>query len=110
VQIAQVPVLAGTLATLIFASSTVPMLVKARRTRDMASYSPGNIALANLGNLLYTVYVVSLPPGPVWGLHAFHTISTALMMFWYLRYVVFRRSRTPSATPADPKQDALTAM
>jgi uncharacterized protein with PQ loop repeat len=92
VEITQLPVLAGTLATLIFASSVVPMLLKAWRTRDMGSYSAGNIAMANLGNLLYTVYVLSLPPGPVWGLHAFHLISTALMLFWYLRYVVFARA------------------
>jgi len=36
------------------------MLVKAYRSRDLASYSLGNIALANLGNAVHSVYVYSL--------------------------------------------------
>ena len=89
----EVPLVAGAVATAVFASSTLPMLAKAWRTKDMTSYSPGNIALANIGNLLYLVYVLHLPPGPIWALHLFHTVSTALMMFWYLRYVVLAGSR-----------------
>src|SRR5262245_13049918 len=58
-----VPTLAGFLSTVIFAASTLPMLVKAYRSRDLASYSLGNIALANLGNAVHSVYVYSLPPG-----------------------------------------------
>jgi hypothetical protein len=84
------PVLAGSAATVVFAASILPMLAKAWRTRDVASYSVGNIVLANVGNLLYTVYVLQLPAGPVWALHAFHTLSTALMLVWYVRYVVLR--------------------
>jgi uncharacterized protein with PQ loop repeat len=83
-----VPVAAGTVATAVFAISTLPMLVKAHRTKDVGSYSLGNIALGNVGNLLYTVYVLHLPAGPIWALHTFHTVSTALMLFWYLRYVL----------------------
>lgn len=86
-------VAAGSLATAVFAVSTVPMLVKAHRTKDVGSYSLGNIALGNIGNVFYTVYVVQLPAGPIWALHGFHTISTALMLFWYLRYVLVPRSR-----------------
>ncbi len=91
------PVAAGTAATAVFAVSTLPMLIKAYRTKDVGSYSLGNIALGNIGNLLYTVYVLDLPAGPIWALHSFHTVSTALMLFWYLRYVLVPRRRAPEA-------------
>ncbi|MBM6620904.1 hypothetical protein JTF08_04730 [Micrococcaceae bacterium RIT802] len=80
------PLLAGSLSTAIFAISTLPMLVKAGRSKNMASYSLGNIALANVGNLVHSVYVFSLPAGPVWVLHSFYLVSTVLMLVWYLRY------------------------
>ena len=80
------PVIAGAVSTAIFASSMLPMLVKAARTRDLGSYSLGNILLSNLGNVIHSVYVFHLPPGPVWVLHSFYLVSTALMLFWYVRY------------------------
>jgi uncharacterized protein with PQ loop repeat len=80
------PVLAGTVSTVIFAASTLPMLVKAGRTKDLSSYSLGNIALANVGNAVHSVYVFHLPAGPVWVLHSFYLVSTVLMLIWYLRY------------------------
>jgi hypothetical protein len=46
------PFLAGSVATAIFTLSTLPTLVKASRTKDLASYSLGNIGLANVGNVL----------------------------------------------------------
>jgi hypothetical protein len=46
-----VPVAAGSVATVLFAVSTLPMLVKAQRTKDVRSYSLGNVALGNVGNL-----------------------------------------------------------
>jgi hypothetical protein len=82
------PILAGIASTIIFAASTLPMLVKARRTRDLSSYSLGNILLANVGNAVHSVYVFSLPPGPLWVLHGFYLTSTALMLTWFLRYHV----------------------
>ena len=87
------PVLAGSVSTVIFIASTLPMLVKAGRTKDLASYSLGNILLANIGNLTYAVYVFSLPLGPVWALHGFHLGATGLMLFWYVRHAR-RRPRT----------------
>jgi hypothetical protein len=42
--------------------------------------------LSNLGNLIYWLYVISLPVGPVWFLHGFFTITTGLMLLFYLRY------------------------
>jgi hypothetical protein len=81
-----VPVLAGIIATTIFAASTVPMLLKAYRTRDLSSYSIGNILLANVGNAVQSVYVLSLPPGPLWVLHGFYLATTAWMLVWFLRF------------------------
>jgi uncharacterized protein with PQ loop repeat len=80
------PVIAGAISTTIFALSTLPMLFKAFRTKDLSSYSLGNILLANVGNLVYSVYVFDLPAGPIWLLHSFYLVTTALMLFWYLRY------------------------
>lgn len=80
------PVLAGALSTTIFALGTLPMLVKAARTKDLSSYSPGNIMLANAGNVVHSFYVFDLPAGPVWVLHTFYLFSSRLMLVWYLRY------------------------
>jgi hypothetical protein len=81
-----IPVLAGAVSTVIFAGSTLPMLVKAGRTKDLSSYSLGNIVLSNLGNVIHSIYVFHLPAGPMWVLHTFYLLSTALMLVWYLRY------------------------
>ena len=80
------PVVAGTVSTAIFAASALPMLMKAFRTKDLKSYSLPNIALSNVGNVIHSVYVYSLPPGPIWVLHSFYLVTTALMLLWYLRY------------------------
>ena len=42
-------ILAGTVSSVLFAASTLPMLIKAARTRDLTSYSRGNLVLANSG-------------------------------------------------------------
>jgi hypothetical protein len=81
-----VGVVAGMLSTTLFVLSYLPMLVKAFRTRDLSSYSPGYLVLANVGNLIHSVYVASLPFGPIWFLHGFYTASSAIMLCWYLRY------------------------
>jgi hypothetical protein len=100
------PVLAGITSTTLFAASTLPMLVKAYRTRDLSSYSLGNILLANVGNAVHSVYVFSLPAGPLWVLHAFYLTTTAWMLVWFLRYGGRARVRrlgvmTHSARAAD---------
>lgn len=87
------PVFAGAASTVIFASSALPMLAKARRSKDLGSYSLGNMLLANLGNAVYAVYVFDLPAGPIWALHSFYMVSTALMLVWYLRYTGLPRLR-----------------
>ena len=81
-----IPLVAGAVSTVIFAGGTLPMLVKAARTKDLSSYSLGNIVLSNLGNVIQSIYVFDLPAGPMWVLHTFYLVSTALMLFWYLRY------------------------
>ena len=85
------PVLAGSISTMIFAASYLPMLVKAVRTKDLTSYSRSNLILTNLGNAVHSFYVFSLPAGPIWALHTFYLVSSALMTAWYLLYT--RRTR-----------------
>lgn len=80
------PVIAGTVSTSIFPLSTLPMLSKAYRTKDLRSYSLGNILLSNGGNVIHSIYIFHLPPGPIWLLHTFYLVTTALMLVWYLRY------------------------
>ena len=82
-------VVAGTASTVLFVASVLPMLVKAARTRDLTSYSRGNLVLANVGNLVHSVYVTQLPAGPIWALHSFYVVSSAVMLVWHLHYVGF---------------------
>jgi len=82
----QFALFAGSAAAAIFMISQLPMLIKARRTKNLTSYSFTNIGLANLGNVLYAVYVLQVPVGPVWATHGFNLTTSGLMLFWYLRY------------------------
>jgi hypothetical protein len=84
------PVLAGSVSTLLFVASALPMLVKAARTGDLGSYSVANLALANLGNVVYAVYVFSLPAGPIWALHTFYMISSLAMLGMWVGYARHR--------------------
>jgi uncharacterized protein with PQ loop repeat len=81
-----VAIVAGVMSTGLFFMSYLPMLVKAARTRDLSSYSLGNLAITNAGNLVHSVYVFSLPVGPIWFLHAFYLVASALMLVWFMRY------------------------
>ena len=80
------PLIAGSASTVIFVTSYMPMLVKDVRTKDLSSYSPTQLVLTNVGNVLYSAYVFSLPVGPIWALHSFYLVTTALMLAWYFRY------------------------
>lgn len=82
----KLPVIAGTISTTIFALSTLPMLAKAFHSKSLASYSLGNLLLINVGNTIYSVYVFSLPAGPIWVLHSFYILTSAVMLVWFLRY------------------------
>jgi uncharacterized protein with PQ loop repeat len=85
-ELQQLAVLAGMISSTIFAASQIPMLIRAFRTKDLRSYSSVNLVLANLGNVCHWLYVVSLPFGPIWFLHGFYTIVTALMLLWYVQH------------------------
>jgi len=82
----QISLIAGSFSAFIFVSSQLPMLWKAYRTRDLHSYSRLNIILANTGNLLYWLYVISLPPGPIWLLHLFYTVTSVFMLALLIRH------------------------
>ncbi len=82
----KLPIIAGFISTVIFAIGTLPMLTKAMRTKDLSSYSLGNILLSNFGNLIYSIYIFKLPAGPVWFLHIYNLITTGLMLVWYIKY------------------------
>lgn len=91
-------VFAGVVSTGLFAMSYVPMLAKAARTKNLSSYSLGNLAITNAGNAVYSAYVFSLPFGPIWFLHTFYVVASLLMLVWFLRSRV-AVTRPRSATP-----------
>ncbi|MDQ0577643.1 hypothetical protein [Agromyces albus] len=97
-------VIAGILSTGLFAMSYLPMLVKAARTKDLSSYSLGNIAITNVGNAVHSLYVFSLPLGPIWFLHTFYLVASALMLIWFLRYRrAWERGRPTIAAQSEPQ-------
>lgn len=102
-------VLAGSISSIIFVGSVLPMVIKAVRTRDMASYSLGNLLLANTGNLIHSVYIYSLPVGPIWVLHGFYVVTTGFMLTMYLLHAGPRPPRQPSATAAAARLNVLDA-
>ena len=75
-----IPLIAGTVSTVVFAVSNLPMLRKALRTRDVSSYSLSSIGMINAANVVYSLYVFSLPLGPIWALHTFYVISCGIML------------------------------
>jgi len=95
-----IPLIAGTVSTVVFAVSNLPMLRKALRTGDVSSYSLASIAMINAANVVYSLYVFSLPLGPIWALHTFYLVSCAIMLVLCLvqRRVAARRE-APSRVP-----------
>ena len=81
-----IEVVAGMSSTLIFVCSNLPMIAKALMTKNLKSYSLGQIGMANLGNLIHWIYVASLPIGPIWLLHGFNSIVSVMMLLFYLRF------------------------
>jgi uncharacterized protein with PQ loop repeat len=90
------PIIAGTVSTVVFAVSNLPMLRKALRTRDVSSYSLASLAMINAANVVYSLYVFSLPVGPIWALHAFYLVSCAIMLV-----LCVGRARTGHRDPGD---------
>jgi hypothetical protein len=91
-----IPVIAGSVSTVMFAASMVPMVTKALVTRDLHSYSLSSLALTHVANLVHSIYVFSLPLGPIWALHSFYVVVTGLMLALMLIYSVNRRARYSS--------------
>lgn len=81
----QVALVAGIISSAMFVSSHVPMLLKAYKTRDLHSYSSLNLVLVNIGNLIYWLYIITLPVGPIWLLHTFYSISSGLLLILYFK-------------------------
>lgn len=96
-----IPILAGTISTVVFAVSNLPMLSKALRTRDVSSYSLSSLVMINAANVVYSLYVFTLPFGPIWGLHTFYLLSCAVML------VLCLRPRRPDTdTESDTESDS----
>ena len=94
-----IPLVAGTVSTVVFAVSNLPMLRKALRTRDVSSYSLSSLAMINAANVVYSLYVFTLPVGPIWALHTFYLLSCAIMLVLCLRQ---RRDATPHVVRSRP--------
>ncbi|MFD4959868.1 hypothetical protein [Microbacterium sp. NPDC058389] len=75
-----IPLIAGTVSTVVFAVSNLPMLAKAIRTRDVSSYSVPSVTMINAANVVYSLYVFSLPIGPIWVLHTFYAVSCGILL------------------------------
>ena len=110
----ELAVFAGVVSTGLFAMSYLPMLVKAARTKDLSSYSLGNLAITNVGNVVYSLYVFSLPFGPIWFLHSFYLVACGLMFAWFLhyggtwrRFVTRRREPMKASTACPPDLAAV---
>lgn len=95
-----IPIVAGTISTVVFAVSNLPMLRKALRTRDVSSYSLSSLVMINAANMVYSLYVFTLPFGPIWGLHTFYVVSCAVML------VLCLRQRRPAAERTELAVDA----
>ncbi len=100
-----VPLIAGTVSTTLFVVSYLPMLTKAFVTRDLRSYSMGYLLIANVGNGVHSIYVFSLPFGPIWFLHTFYLLSTAVMLVWYRRYATREATTRPTSKTVDHGTD-----
>ncbi|MCB0191638.1 MAG: hypothetical protein KDJ65_06800 [Anaerolineae bacterium] len=86
-------IIAGTISSLIFAGSNIPMLWKVYRTCDVRSYSWSNVLMVNIGNVIHWLYISTLPVGPVWILHTFYTLASGILLILYLRYHTNRMRR-----------------
>ena len=97
-----IAIIAGTVSTVVFAVSNLPMLRKALRTRDVSSYSLSSLVMINAANVVYSLYVFTLPIGPIWALHTFYLVSCAIMLVLCLRQ---RRAMTaPVVRPRPPRR------
>lgn len=95
---------AGSVSTVLFAAANLPMVVKAIRSHDLRSYSASALILGNVGNLVHTIYVVSLPFGPIWVLHGFYLATMAIMLGLYAL-----QGRAPRVSPEDGSSESASS-
>ena len=95
-----IQVMAGLVSSKIFATSTLTMLFKTMRTKNVDSFSLSSLVLSNLGNAVYWLYVVSLPCGPIYLLHGFYTVAMVIMLVFYVGY--HNRRAVNPGTRANP--------
>ena len=81
-----IQIAAGLIASVIFSVSTLAMLLKTARTRNVDSFSLSSLALSNMGNIIYWLYIASLPCGPIHFLHSFYTVAMIIMLAFYVVY------------------------
>lgn len=82
----RIQIAAGLVSSVIFSISTLTMLLKTVRTKNVDSFSLSSLALSNVGNMMYWLYIVSLPCGPIHLLHSFYTVAMVIMLVFYLGY------------------------
>lgn len=99
-----IPLIAGTVSTVVFAVSNLPMLRKALRTRDVSSYSLPSMIMINAANAVYSLYVFTLPIGPIWALHTFYVASCGIMLVLCLRQ---RRAADRPTHPVTPSPSVM---
>jgi uncharacterized protein with PQ loop repeat len=85
-------IIAGSLSAVMFSLGNIPMLWKAFTTKKLTSYSLTHILLNNVANLIYWIYVYSLPVGPIWFLHGTYTVSAAILLLWYCKWELKNRT------------------
>ena len=90
-----IPVIAGSVSTAMFAASMIPMALKPLITRDLRSYIRSSLALTHAANAVHSIYVFSLPAGPIWALHVFYLPVTALMLALSLACTAKSRGTKP---------------
>ena len=81
-----IQIIAGLVSSKIFATSTLTMLLKTMRTKNVDSFSLSSLVLSNVGNIVYWIYVFSLPCGPIYLLHGFYTVAMVIMLLFYIGY------------------------
>lgn len=92
-----IQIMAGLVSSKIFAISTLTMLLKTMRTKNVDSFSLSSLVLSNIGNIVYWLYVISLPFGPIYFLHGFYTIAMVIMLLFYVGYhnrTIFNQNST----------------
>ncbi len=100
-------IMAGSISSLMFASSTLDMVIKAWRTKDMKSYSLTSLILSNLGNGIHWLYILSLPFGPIYALHTFYTIATVIML---ALCIIYQRRANQKPVVRQRNYDSQTSL